>query len=86
MRVALAQRRLQLPELLEESTMLEIVPISKPGTAGFSYALAINDAVETTVRKQAAAQGLLAGTPMPIEPGSQFWSFVDIAKRRRDRG
>jgi hypothetical protein len=40
--------------------MLKIIPITKPGVPGFSYALAMTDAAETAVRKNAAAQGLLA--------------------------
>ena len=62
--------------------MLKIIPISKPGTAGFSYALARTDANEAAVHEGAAAQGLLAGKAMPIRPDGQFWTFIDIIKRR----
>jgi hypothetical protein len=61
--------------------MLKIIPITKPGVPGFSYALAMTDAAETAVRKNAAAQDLLAGKAMPTGPNPQFWSFVDTAKR-----
>jgi hypothetical protein len=62
--------------------MLKIIPISKPGTVGFSYALARTDADEAAVRKNAAGQGLLVGKAMPIKPDGQFWKFVDIIKHR----
>lgn len=61
--------------------MLRFIPISKPGAPGVSYAVARTDADETAVRKNAAAQGLLAGTAMPTGTNPQFWSFVDNVKR-----
>jgi hypothetical protein len=53
---------------------------SKPGS--ISTAVAATDAIEAEVRKSAAAQGLLAGKAMPLEPTSQFWTFTDVVKRR----
>jgi hypothetical protein len=47
--VALAQRRLSAPLIAQESTMLKLIPITKPGVPGFSYALARTDADETAV-------------------------------------
>ena len=63
--------------------MLKVIPITKAGVPGFSYALARTDADETAVRSNAAAQGLLAGAAMPTEPNPQFWSFVDACKSPR---
>ena len=45
--------------------MLRFIPITKPGVPGFSYAVARTDIDESAVRKNAAAQGLLAGEAMP---------------------
>jgi hypothetical protein len=81
-RVALAHRRLSAPRIAQERTMLKVIPITKPGAPGFSYALARTDADEMAVRKNAAAQELLAGKAMSTEPNLQFWSFVDSVKRR----
>ena len=63
--------------------MLRTIPVidpSKPGSV--SIAVAATDAIEAEVRKDAAARGLLAGKAMPIKSDAQFWSFVDIVKRR----
>jgi hypothetical protein len=58
--------------------MLRKILISDPRVPGsYSYALATTDAVEAAVRKNAAAQDLLAGKATPIEPDHQFRSFVD---------
>jgi hypothetical protein len=62
--------------------MLKIIPITKPGTPGLSYALARTDADELAVRKNAAAQGLLVGAAMATPPNPQFWSFVDSVRSR----
>jgi hypothetical protein len=62
--------------------MLKIIPITKPGVPGFSYAPARTDTDETAVRKNAAAQGLLAGEAMTTEQNPQFWAFVDLVKNR----
>jgi hypothetical protein len=60
--------------------MLKLIPITKPGVPGFSYALARTDADEMAVRKNAAAQGLIAGAAMTTEQNPQFWLFVDLVK------
>jgi hypothetical protein len=72
----------QLPELLKRAAMLKVIPITEPGVAGFSYAIAKTDADETVVRTNAATQGLLAGKAMPTQPNPQFWSFIDHLKGR----
>jgi hypothetical protein len=46
------------------SHALRVIPISKPGVTGFSYAVVNTNDQEAAVRKNAASQGLLAGTPM----------------------
>jgi hypothetical protein len=61
--------------------MLRTIPISKPGTSGISLHIARTDAEEAELRKSAAAQGLLAGTAMPTQKDSQFWSFRDWLDR-----
>jgi hypothetical protein len=68
--------------IAQESTMLRFIPITKPGVPGFSYAVARTDTDETAARKNAAAQGLLAGETMRTGPNPQFWSFVDTVNRR----
>jgi hypothetical protein len=61
--------------------MLKLIPISKPGVPGVSYAVARTDVDEAAVRKNAAAQGLLAGIAMPTGTNPQFWSFIDTVNR-----
>jgi hypothetical protein len=62
--------------------MLKVIPITKPGVLGFSWKIARTDAEEEALRKNAAAQGLLAGEAMPTTPNPQFWSFVESVKSR----
>jgi hypothetical protein len=63
------------------SHALRLIPISKPGVTGLSYAVVSTDDQEVTVRKNAASQGLLAGAAMPSQPNPEFWSFIDYLKK-----
>jgi hypothetical protein len=65
------------------SVGLRVIPIAKPGGAGFSFAVAPTDEVEETVRKNAAAQGLLAGAAIPIKPDPTIWKVIDYLKAKR---
>jgi hypothetical protein len=43
---------------------LRLIPIGKPGVTGFTLQFVSTDDQEVELRKNAASQGLLAGTPM----------------------
>jgi len=62
---------------------LRVIPIAKPGVAGISFALAITDEVEASVRKNATSQGLLAGTAMRLQPDPSIWRLIDHLKTKR---
>jgi hypothetical protein len=62
--------------------MLKLIPISKPGVSGVSYAVVRTDVDEMTVRKNAAAQGFLSGIATQTGTNPQFWSFIETVNRR----
>lgn len=62
------------------SHALRVIPITKPGVTGFSYAVVNTDDEEVAVRKNAVSQGLFAGTAMRSQPNPEFWSFIDYVK------
>jgi hypothetical protein len=65
----------------EAKSALRVIPISRPGVSGCSFAVVTTDAEEADVAKKAAEQGLLAGPAMPTQPNPQFWSFIDQIKK-----
>lgn len=61
--------------------MLRVIPVIKPGTTVFTFALARDDDAETAARQKAAANGLIAGPAKEIEPDPAMWSLLDSIKR-----
>ena len=61
--------------------MLRVIPIVKPGSTAFTFALARTDADEAAARQRAAAEGLVAGAAKEIEPDPTIWSAIESIKR-----
>jgi hypothetical protein len=64
-----------------QQAVLRVIPITKPGVNGCSFAMAATDAVEAEVRANAAVRGCLAGPAMPVGSNPEFWPLLDSIKR-----
>lgn len=62
--------------------VLRIIPITKPGISGCSFAVARNDEEEAAVRTKARTQGCIAGPAMQPQPNPDFWKMVDHINNR----
>gem|GEM_PF-5853255 len=61
--------------------MLRVIPVVKPGSTAFTFALARDDEAETAARQKAAANELIAGPAKEVEPDPAMWSLLDYIKR-----
>jgi hypothetical protein len=67
-----------------DSNVLRVIPVIKPGSTAFTFALARNDDDETAARQKAAANGLIAGVAKELEPDPTIWGLIDSIKRHHN--
>jgi hypothetical protein len=60
--------------------VLRVIPVIKPGSTAFTFALARNDDDETAARQKAAADRLVAGAAKEVEPDPTIWGLIDSIK------
>jgi hypothetical protein len=65
----------------KDPPVLRVIPVVKPGSTAFTFALARDDEAETVARQKAAANGLIAGPAKEVEPDPGLWSLLGYIKR-----
>ena len=71
----------QLTQAPGDLSRVRVIPITKPGSNAFTFALARTDEEVTSVQEKALALGLRPGHAKKIEPNPEVNRLLDFIRR-----